>query len=265
MQAYSSDPAFQTALMGTLVVASVTLGVTWRLTRQRRSILDVLDQDPDFRWVAPHTIALGAIHTMSLMSWCVRVLVVVQLLSRVLALTLVRWTMGEAEPLHAAVCGISCICIERVAGRVHVRTRGVGAQTYGVHRATDESRGKRKRLVVFAPSNNAWIKAQRQEIFEYPPRLWRKFILGHVAETTLEQHALESIGQIDSLTGNPISLDCIRDIFSDGSVSVRAPVRVDNGLVYKIDRVLSISEAALGARSRAAAMYAVPELASTGA
>ena len=39
-----------------------------------------------------------------------------------------------------------------------------------------------------------------------------------------------------------IALDCIRDFFSDGTSRVREPIVTDNGLVYKIDRVLTVGE-----------------------
>ena len=39
-----------------------------------------------------------------------------------------------------------------------------------------------------------------------------------------------------------VSLDCIRNFYSDGSSQVRGAVCADNGLVYKIERVLAVDE-----------------------
>lgn len=108
-------------------------------------------------------------------------------------------------------------------------------------RPKEDGAASQKRLVVFVPINNAWVKA-RQEVFAYPADVWRKLLISHVCESHLPQETLESIGQLDSLSGRHVSLDCIRNFYSDGSSQVRSAVCADNGIVYKIERVLAPPE-----------------------
>ena len=55
-----------------------------------------------------------------------------------------------------------------------------------------------------------------------------------------------------------VSLDCIRNFYSDGSSQVRGALCADNGLVYKIERVLAFDEGPRGAARSDGSSAAAP-------
>jgi len=102
------------------------------------------------------------------------------------------------------------------------------------------SDAERRMIVVFAPSNDAFVRA-RADTFNYDRKSWRTFMMGHVAITRLPRVVLEQAGQIQSISNTIITLDCIRTMFSDGSWRIKPAIEARNGLVYKIDRVIPLA------------------------
>ncbi len=95
-------------------------------------------------------------------------------------------------------------------------------------------------FTVFAPTDEAFAKLPPgtiQTLVQNPPQLGR-ILTYHVLSGRYHKRELAELGQVNSVEGSPIAIDC-SDGFEVKNATVIAPdIEADNGVIHVIDNVI---------------------------
>jgi uncharacterized surface protein with fasciclin (FAS1) repeats len=95
-------------------------------------------------------------------------------------------------------------------------------------------------FTVFAPVDAAFAALPPgtvQTLVQNPPQLAR-ILKFHVVAGKYTQADLAKLGQVESLEGSPISIDCSDGFEVKNSTVIAADIEADNGIIHVIDRVI---------------------------
>jgi uncharacterized surface protein with fasciclin (FAS1) repeats len=95
-------------------------------------------------------------------------------------------------------------------------------------------------FTVFAPVDAAFAALPPgtvQTLVQNPPQLAR-ILKFHVVAGKYTQADLAKLGQVESLEGSPISIDCSDGFEVKNATVVAADIEADNGIIHVIDRVI---------------------------
>ena len=95
-------------------------------------------------------------------------------------------------------------------------------------------------FTVFAPVDAAFAALPPgtvQTLVQNPPQLSR-ILKFHVVAGKFTQAELAKLGQVESLEGSPIPIDCSDGFEVKNSTVIAADIEADNGIIHVIDRVI---------------------------
>jgi uncharacterized surface protein with fasciclin (FAS1) repeats len=95
-------------------------------------------------------------------------------------------------------------------------------------------------FTVFAPVDAAFAALPPgtvQTLVQNPPQLAR-ILKFHVVAGKFTQAELAKLGQVESLEGSPIPIDCSDGFEVKNSTVIAADIEADNGIIHVIDRVI---------------------------
>jgi uncharacterized surface protein with fasciclin (FAS1) repeats len=95
-------------------------------------------------------------------------------------------------------------------------------------------------FTVFAPTDDAFAKLPPgtiQTLVQNIPQLSR-ILTYHVVAGKLMKADLEKLGQVTSVEGSPISIDCTENFEVKNATVIAADIEADNGVIHVIDNVI---------------------------
>lgn len=95
-------------------------------------------------------------------------------------------------------------------------------------------------FTVFAPVDAAFAALPPgtvQTLVQNPPQLAR-ILKFHVVAGKFTQAELAKLGQVESLEGSPIPIDCSDGFEVKNSTVIAADIEAENGIIHVIDRVI---------------------------